>query len=353
MPTTKPRERARGRLLCLALLALLAAACSSSKNTSAQSTSPSPSSVVASGAVAQAVQDTFVSVVEKVRPSVVEIATDSGLGSGVAYDPAGNIVTNAHVVGTATSFRITLSDGHIQNAELVGIYPPDDLAVVRLTGGEVPSPLALADSSRVRVGDMSFAVGNPLGLVSSVTQGIVSSTGRTVGEGNGVVLRATIQTSAPINPGNSGGALVNLDGQLIGIPTLTAINPQLGSVAPGIGFAIASNTVKLIADQLIRDGKVTNSGRAVLGISASAAVDSSGSAIGVLVRDVKPSSGAANAGIMPGDIITMVDGKPVTDANTLADVLAQHNPGDRVSVEVTHQDGKRETVEVVLGELTT
>src|SRR6058998_762312 len=130
-------------------------------------------------------------------------------------------------------------------------------------GGARPKPAAFADSSKVRVGEFALAIGNPLGLRSSVTEGIVSSLGRTVSEGNGVALSSAIQTSAAINPGNSGGALVDLHARVIGIPTLAALDPELGgSQAPGIGFPIPSNTVKKIADQLIANGRVVRSGRA-------------------------------------------------------------------------------------------
>jgi S1-C subfamily serine protease len=204
----------------------------------------------------------------------------------------------------------------------------------------------------VGVGDISIAVGNPLGLASSVTEGIISSTGRTVSEGNGVVLPSSIQTSAPINPGNSGGALVNIDGALIGIPTLAAINPEMGSAAVAIGFAIPSNTVKMIADQLIKDGKVTRTGRAALNVTASDAVDArTGTPAGVLVRDVPAGSPAAQAGIKAGDVITAVDGQATPDLNTLSDLLASHQPGDTVEVEVHHPNGATDTLDVTLSEL--
>ena len=151
------------------------------------------------------------SVVAKVRPQVVEISTSAGLGSGVIYDDRGDIVTNDHVVGSATTFTVHLVDGQSLSGSLVGAYPPDDLAVIRVTGARSLSPATFGDSGALQVGDIVFAVGNPLGLASSVTEGIVSYNGRTVSEGNGVELPSTIQTSAAINPGNSGGALVNLD----------------------------------------------------------------------------------------------------------------------------------------------
>lgn len=312
----------RMSVVIISASAILLGACSSKHNVTAE-TAGSPTAAAATSSAA-APQDEFVRTIAKVRPSVVEIATDSGLGSGVVYDTSGNIVTNAHVVGDASQFRVALSNGRVVDASLVGTYPAGDLAV-----------------------------GNPLGLSSSVTEGIVSSTGRTVGEGNGVVPPSSIQTSAPINPGNSGGAFVNVDGALIGIPTLAAINPELGSAAVGIGFAIPSNTVKLIADQLIKDGKVTRTGRAALGVVGSDAVDAaSGKSVGVLVRDVKVDSAAAKAGVNVGDLITGVDGMPVSDLNALADVLAEHQPGDRVKVDVRHPDGTSATIELALDELT-
>jgi S1-C subfamily serine protease len=162
-----------------------------------------------------------------------------------------------------------------------------------------------------------LAIGNPLGLSSSVTNGIVSATGRTVSEGSGVVLPSTIQTSAAINPGNSGGGLVGVDGRVIGIPTLAATDPELGGSAPGIGFAIPSNTVKLIAGQLIATGKVTNSDRASLGITGATVSTTADQPVGVLVRDVRaPASGV---GIRAGDVITAVNRRATPTLTDLRD----------------------------------
>src|SRR6476646_4165133 len=172
-------------------------------------------------------QNAFVSVYRKVSPSVVQIETSEGLGSGIVFDTQGDIVTNAHVVGTATAFTVTTSTGKRVKASLVGKFPADDLAVIKVSGAAL-HPAAFADSSQLRVGDLAMAIGNPLGLQSSVTQGIISALGRQEPEGNGVVLQNAIQTSAAINPGNSGGALVNIGGSVIGIPTLAASDPQLG-----------------------------------------------------------------------------------------------------------------------------
>jgi putative serine protease PepD len=212
--------------------------------------------VAASGGdsdVAGGLQARFTRIVRIVSPQVVEIRTSTALGSGIVYDGRGDVVTNAHVVGNAAVVTIRLSDGSTHPATLVGASIGNDLAVVRLSG-VAPHPAKFADSSKLQVGDLALAIGNPLGLASSVSEGIVSSTGRSVPEGNGVTLNSVIQTSAAINPGNSGGALVNLSEEVIGIPTLAAVNPEMGnSPAPGIGFAIPSNTVRRVADQLIKD----------------------------------------------------------------------------------------------------
>jgi S1-C subfamily serine protease len=199
---------------------------------------------------ADALQQQFVDVVKAVEPEVVQIQTNTGLGSGIVFDDRGDIVTNAHVVGDARRFVVTLAAGDSHPATVVGVDPAQDLAVIRLTGAR-PRPATFADSARVQVGDITLAIGNPLGLRSSVTEGIVSAVGRTVPEGAGVTLPSVIQTSASINPGNSGGALADLSGQVIGIPTLAAIDPEMGGgQAPGIGFAIDSSTVRRIATRL-------------------------------------------------------------------------------------------------------
>jgi S1-C subfamily serine protease len=177
------------------------------------------------------------------------------LGSGVVYDGRGDIVTNAHVVGDATEFRVTWFDGTVTDATLVGKDASNDLAVVRVAKGNgAASTASFGNSSALETGDIALAIGSPLGLDSTVTEGIVSATQRDVAENSSTTLHV-LQTSAPINPGNSGGALVDVDGRLIGIPTLSARDPNYGvSQAAGIGFAIPSNTVKAVADRLIADG---------------------------------------------------------------------------------------------------
>jgi putative serine protease PepD len=172
----------------------------------------------------------------------------------VVFDTHGGVVTNAHVVDGASDCTVTLAGGEEHKAKTVGSDRHHDLAVVHLTDA-TPQPAAFADSSKLRVGEMVLAMGNPLGLRSSVTDGIVSSLDRSVAEASDVELSALIQTSAEINPGNSGGALVDLSGRVIGIPTLTATDPEFGEAqAPGIGFAIPSNTVRRVAKALIWSG---------------------------------------------------------------------------------------------------
>jgi S1-C subfamily serine protease len=311
-------------------------------------TSPG-ASTPASGAEPPSVGDLerrFTSIVRTVSPAVVQIQTTAGLGSGVVYDDKGDIVTNNHVVGGEKAFQVTLAGGSNHPATLVGTFPASDLAVIRLKTGKAPVA-AFGDSSKVAPGQFVLAMGNPLGLRSSVTDGIVSSVGRTVGEGNGVVIASAIQTSAAINPGNSGGALVDLAGQVIGIPTLAATDPELGGAqAPGIGFAIPSNTVRRIADQLVATGHVTNSGRAFLGIEAATTVGGPG----VVVASVEKNGPAAKAGIKRGDVILSVAGHPTPTTDDLAGVLAPLRPGQRVPVKVLHPDGSRATVTVRLGE---
>ena len=234
--------------LALAGVATVVAACGGGR----PSDDVTPVAPVASADEATSLQQKFVRVVHAVSPSVVQIRTPQDLGSGVVFDARGDVVTNAHVVENATRLLVTLASGHSHPATLVGRDAANDLAVIRITGAR-PRPATFADSSQVAVGDIVLALGNPLGLRSSVTEGIVSAVGRSVPEGDGVTLSSVIQTSAAINPGNSGGALVNLSGHVIGIPTLAALDPQMGStVAPGIGFAIAGNTVRRTATALAR-----------------------------------------------------------------------------------------------------
>ncbi len=367
-----------GVAVIAALLAGLAA-CSGSSSTggsqpgpaaaatpSSQAAVPTPAASASgagpasSAAALQGLENAYTALVKQTLPSVIEIRTPSGLGSGVVFDDQGDVVTNAHVVGDATSFQVVLAGNNQQlPARLVGTYPPDDLAVIKLTGGRNLHPARFGDSATVAVGDIVLAMGSPLGLSSSVTNGIVSAVGRTVSEpadasSPGAVLPQAIQTSAPINPGNSGGALVDISGQVIGLPTLAAVDPQIGqggSAAPGIGFAVPSNIVRDIAGQLIATGgRVTKSHRAALGISVAGLVDPSGNPQGVGVQSVRPGGPAEKAGIQAGDVITSVAGQQVPDPATLSTVLATLTVGQTVPV-VLQRGGASRTVQVTLGNL--
>ena len=288
-------------------------------------------------------QARYESVVDAVLPSVVQISTNDSAGSGVVYDSRGGIVTNEHVVGGDKTVRVLPAAGQkVLDADVIGVFRPDDLAVIRVTGdaGSL-RPARFADSDKAVVGEIVLAMGNPLGLTDSVTQGIVSATGRTVdtgGQGAAALLTSAIQTSAAINPGNSGGALVDLSDQVLGIPTLTARDPEAGGAVPGIGFAIPSNTVRDIAGQIIEHGKVTQSGRATLDITGQTADDAQGKPAGVAVIAVTAGGAAAKAGIRPGDLITGMDGEGVLSMSALESDLAAMKPGQPVSVELRRDD---------------
>ncbi|HEX4519836.1 MAG TPA: trypsin-like peptidase domain-containing protein [Gaiellaceae bacterium] len=308
--------------------------------------SKSATSTASSTSAATALQNAFASVYSTVSPSVVQIQTSEGLGSGIVFDSKGDIVTNDHVVGTAKTFTVTTSAGKKLTGKLVGTFAEDDLAVIKVSAAGL-HPASFADSNSLRIGDIAMAIGNPLGLSSSFTEGLVSALNRQEPEGNGVILPSAIQTSAAINPGNSGGALVNIHGAVIGIPTLAAEDPQLGGAAAGIGFAIPSNTVKSIASQLIDTGKVTNSNRAFLGIETA----DTGEASGVYITQVLPGSAAGKAGLVAGDLITAVNTTPTPTSSDLGTALAALKPGQTVTIKYSLQSGAKKSVQVTLGEV--
>jgi S1-C subfamily serine protease len=298
----------------------------------------------------------YASVVRQVLPSVVLIRTGNGLGSGVVLDRSGNIVTNAHVAGNATTFQVQVAgDTAPRSARLVGSYPPDDLAVIRADNPAGLQPATFGDSDKVQAGDVVLAIGNPLGLSGSVTQGIISATDRAVTEPSAdgspaATLPGAIQTSAPINPGNSGGALVSTSGQVVGIPTLAAGSPQGGGQAQGIGFAIPSNLARDIATQIIDTGHVTNSHRAALGAEVATVLGADGATGGVGLVAVTSGGGAERAGLRPGDVIKSVAGTQIPDTTALTQALAAAKPGDTVTVTISRASQDQD-VRVTLGEL--
>jgi len=321
-------------------------------------TNPQPTVPTLAGSNMEAVRE---AVVKKVTPTVVQInvttSQGSAIGSGVIIDRRGYIVTNNHVVAGAQTIQIVMSDGAKLVGQVVGTDPADDLAVVKINPPANMPVATLGNSSQLKVGQEVLAIGNPLGITQTVTHGIISALNRTVSEGQGGAnLPDAIQTDAPINPGNSGGALVDLQGNVIGIPTLTAIDPEFNAPASGVGFAIPSNRISFIISQIIQSGKVTHTGRAALGISA-VAVDQSvrfqdnlSVSSGVLISRLVPGGGAQHAGLQVGDVIVQVNHQDVTDTSTLTAALLAESPGDTVPVKI-YRGNQQMTINVRLGEL--
>ncbi|HEX8033715.1 MAG TPA: trypsin-like peptidase domain-containing protein [Ktedonobacterales bacterium] len=217
---------------------------------------------VGRAAASSDLQQSTINTISTVDPSVVQVQGSSSgkvggsIGSGEILTTSGYIVTNSHVVHGFSSFEVLLSTGQKVSARLVADVPSQDLAVLKISASDL-KPIAVADSSQVQVGQFDIAMGSPLGLEQSATSGIVSALdreGREVVDGKSYTLTGMIQTSAPINPGNSGGALVNLQGELIGIPTLSAVDPSTGVAANGIGYAISSNKMKQVIAPYIPAG---------------------------------------------------------------------------------------------------
>jgi S1-C subfamily serine protease len=302
-------------------------------------------------------------VISKVQPAVVQINVTTGsqqaLGSGVIVNGRdGYIVTNNHVVSGATSIRVTLSNNTVLPAQLVGTDPVDDLAVLKVTPpASGLTAVTLGDSSQLRVGQEVLAIGSPLGNENTVTSGIISALNRNVSEGqNGPTLPDAIQTDAPINPGNSGGALVDLQGNLIGMPTLNAIDTEFNTPANGLGFAIPVNRIRFIAQQIITDGHVSHTGRAILGVTVTdvdqtvAAQNHLSVTSGTLVVNVTSGGPAASAGLKAGDVIVQLGNAPIRSLDDLSAALLQHKPGDSLAVKV-YRGSQQLTLNVTLGEL--
>jgi putative serine protease PepD len=260
----------------------------------------------------------------QLRPSVVQLEVSSssgaGTGSGVILDTEGHIVTNYHVVQDMSEIDVKLSDGTIVTANVVGTDPGDDLAVIQIDpSGLKLTPATLADTSQLRIGDSVIAIGNPLDLEATLTEGVVSGLGRVLSDGNGRPLRELVQTDTAINPGNSGGGLFNLSGQLVGI-TNALENPTGQDSFSGIGYAIPASTLQQYLNDMLAGKTVSHARLGVsLGDLTPQIAQQMGLSIqsGVMIGSVQRGSGAANAGLQgavgnqPGDVIVAIDGNAV------------------------------------------
>lgn len=320
----------------------------------------------------------FVNIAERTNPTVVTITTTqtvrmrqqnpfsfffndprfneerefqrSGLGSGVIVSADGYIITNNHVIDGAEEIRVMLFGGAELDAEIVGTDPASDIAVLRVETEEL-SAISLGNSDEIRVGEMVLAIGSPINpeFAHSVSKGIISASGRSsLGLSS---YESYIQTDAAINPGNSGGALVNMDGELIGINT--AIASQSGG-NQGIGFAIPVNMVRSVMEALITDGRVT---RGYLGINHGGDVDETmsralglNSAQGFVIGAVVPDGPADRSGLMSGDVVLSMNGNDITNWTDFRMEIGNSSPGTEVTLGI-FRDGERMSVEVELGEL--
>lgn len=312
-------------------------------------------------------------VAEQVKPAVVQITNEkiqvgqfnqpftvpAGVGSGIIYDTQGHILTNNHVVTGAQRLLVSLPDGRSFPGKLIGADPQTDLAVVQISGSNLPVA-ELGNSTQLQIGDWVVAIGDALALPGgpTVTAGVVSALDRTAQEPGpssktpGPYLFDLIQTDAPINPGNSGGPLVNLDGQVVGINTLGVTQAEPGVAAQGIGFAIAVSSAKPIADQLVSTGRVVHAYLGVNDVTLSPAISSQLSTTatyGAVVVSVNPGSPAATAGLQPKDVITDVDGAALKRGSALAKILITHKPGDTLTLTVLRGSQKL-SIRVTLGE---
>jgi len=261
-------------------------------------------------------------------------------GSGFVYDKNGHVVTNAHVVDGASSIQVRFANGKTYDATVVGTDPSTDLAVIDVDApSSALTPLTLADSSALEVGQEVVAIGSPFGLENTVTSGIVSALDRSMQAPNGYTINGAIQTDAAINHGNSGGPLLDLEGRVVGV------NSQIESDSggsDGVGFAVPSNTVKSIVSQLVAGGTVEH---AYLGVGLT---QPQGDVAGAQVSEVRSGAPAASAGLQAGDVITSVDGKSVGSVQELQSAIDTRKPGDSVRLGYV-RDGATHTVTVKLG----
>ncbi len=280
-------------------------------------------------------------IAQQVAPSVarVDVQSQAGAGSGsaVVYRADGILVTNAHVVRAGGQVSVTLPDGDRMDAEVVGVDPASDLAVLEVDAEGLPVPAWAGDDESPDIGSTAVAIGSPYGLDGSVTSGIISALGRTLPTPQGVLVDL-IQTDAAVNPGNSGGALVDGQGRVIGVNTAIASNSGGNQ---GVGFAIPSPTVSRVADQLLETGEVRMGYLGIVGQTVdpdTAQLYDLPAENGAVISDLAPDGPAVEAGLERGDIIVAIDGAEITSMADLAGRIQQHRPGDEVELELYRRD---------------
>ncbi len=323
--SVSPRRIRRGRGLLVVLASLLAGVLvgviltdGGANPETVRSSSTASSATQGPLETGPAETDRVAAVAAAVAPSVVHLESDNGLGSGVIYDPAGLILTAAHVVGDSKNIQVRLADGRIFNGRVVGTHALTDVAVVSI---DAPTAFPVAEldyGGTHRVGELAVALGSPFGLDQTVTAGILSSIDRTV---NGVPM---VQTDAAINPGNSGGPLLDGNGRVIGINDVIF---SFGGGNDGIGFAIAIDVAIVVADQIVAGDDVRLS---VLGVSSIPSTTGEG---GAIVRQILAGSPVDDAGLEVGDRIVTIDGEPVTDPSKLFASVVTRRPGSEVELE--------------------
>lgn len=381
----KPSVFVLARLACALVVSLAFIGCGSIRSKAESNNSPitfTPSAATATAPAAGAMQNSYADVVARVAPAVVTVRAErrgragqqhpfmddpmfreffgdrlprgpqtprreEGLGSGVIVSTDGYILTNHHVVDGADEVKVEMNDRRVMDAKVVGSDQPSDLAVLKVNATNLPV-LPLGNSDQVRVGDLALAIGNPLGIGQTVTSGIISAKNRATGLGDGS-FADFIQTDAPINRGNSGGALVNTNGELIGINS-QILSPSGGSI--GIGFAIPSNMAKGVMEQLVKGGKVR---RGQLGVQIQDVTSDIAASLdlkeirGVIIGAVTPGSAGERAGLKQGDVITALNNAPVNDVNGLRNRVASTAPGTDVTLTII-RDGREQQLKATLGE---
>jgi putative serine protease PepD len=343
-PTPRPPRRRRRALPATACAIAVSAIAAAGYAVGAGSEAPAESAARLPASAGRLAPTQINTIYARAGEAVVSVQAGGGSGTGFLIDRDGTIVTNAHVIGNASQVRVRFDDdARLLTARVVGTDPSSDLAVLKVdaSAADGVTPLALAESDSVEVGDAAIAIGFPLGLDRTATGGIVSGLEREIEAPNGFRIDKVIQTDAPINPGNSGGPLLDAKGRVIGVNSQIATSGAGGGNV-GIGFAIPSDTVREIVPRLKAGQSVE---RPWLGLSTTA---SATGASGAQVGSVTSGSPADKAGVREGDIVTKVDGKAITDPDGVADAIASHAPGDRIEVELS-RGGAEQTFEVTLG----